>query len=103
MNEIKSERMSATRGLIALNIAMVGLLGVVTLVPAADAQRSRRARGEYTMVAGKVTGLEAAGVYIIDANNEELVAVRWNQSQNKLEPLGYRNLAEDAAAARSGR
>ncbi len=92
-------------GLLVLNATLLAALALVTFAPIADAQRNRsvnRARGEYTMVAGQVQGLAEAAIYIIDSNNEELVAVRWDQSRQDLAPIGYRNLALDARGTRGG-
>lgn len=90
-------------GLLALNGALLGVLALVTLAPGASAQReARRARGEYTMVAGKVQGLTAAAIYIVDSNNAELLAVRWDQSRKTLAPMGFRDLSMDAKAAPGG-
>jgi len=48
--------MKRRRTLIILNGALLMLLAAVTLAPASSAQRAARARGEYTMVAGKIIG-----------------------------------------------
>lgn len=85
------------RALIALNAALLVVLAAVTLSPAASAQRAPRARGEYTMISGAVQGRQEAAIYLIDASNQELVAFRWENSRRSLQPLGYRNLREDAA------
>ncbi len=88
------------RGLIALNAGLIVLLGAVTLAPSADAQRDRtgRARGEYTMVAGRIQGGNSNVVYILDSSNQDMIALRWNASTKSLEGIGYRDLRADAAA-----
>lgn len=88
-------RNRSTRALIALNAALVCALAVVTLAPAAEAQRGGRGRGEYTMVSGRMQGTPEAAIYIIDANNLELVAVKWNRSRKQLDGVGFRDLAAD--------
>lgn len=93
-------------GLLALNAALLAGLAIVTLAPHADAQRSRkdtRNRGEYTMVSGEIQGRAEAAIYIIDAANEELVAVRWDQSRQTLTPLGFRDISEDRKTGGAGR
>ncbi len=84
--------------LLALNALLLAALAATTFAPVADAQRTtapRRARGEYSMVSGQVQGLAEAAIYIIDSNNAELVAVRWDRSRRTLAPLGFRDLAAD--------
>ncbi len=86
------------RGAVIVNAALLALLAAVSLGPRAEAQRaSGRARGDYTMVAGKIMGGNASVVYVLDANNQEMVALRWNESDKSLEGIGYRDLAADAA------
>jgi ATP-dependent phosphoenolpyruvate carboxykinase len=87
----------ARRGLIMLNVALLVMLAAVTLAPSSHAQRGGgRARGEYTMVSGKVTGSSSHVVYVVDSSNQDFVAVRWNESSKSLDALGYRDLKEDA-------
>ena len=83
-----------TAGLVALNIVLLGALALVTIAPSASAQRDR-ARGDYTMVSGRIQGSVESAIYIVDANNLELVAVRWDRSRRNLAPIGYRSLAQD--------
>jgi ATP-dependent phosphoenolpyruvate carboxykinase len=84
------------RGLVLLNAGLLLLLGAVTLAPASHAQRGgARARGDYAMVAGKITGSSAHAVFIVDSANQEMVAVRWSESSKSLDPIGYRDLKED--------
>ena len=78
------------------------MLAAVTLAPASHAQRATagggRARGEYTMVSGKVTGGSAHAVYVVDANNQETLALIWNQSTKGLDVIGYRDQHADSTA-----
>jgi len=97
--------LSRPRGLIALNAALLLVLAVVTLAPATHAQRGTgtgagagRARGQYTMVAGKVTGGNSHAVYLVDANNQELLALLWSQTGKGLDVVGYRDLRADTSA-----
>lgn len=90
------------RGLIAVNAALLLLLGAVTLAPQSAAQRGTtggRARGEYTLLAGKMSGASAHAVYILDSSNQDMVAVKWNESTKSLDAIGYRDLKEDAQAS----
>lgn len=91
------------RALLTLNLVLLALLAAVSLSSNANAQRSAsRARGVYTMVAGQVQGMEEAAIYIVDANNQELIALHWDQGQRALAPIGQRNMATDAKTAIGG-
>jgi hypothetical protein len=88
-----------TRRLAALNIALLAVLALVSV--AARAERGQpvvRGRGDYTMVGGKIQGGTGNAVYIVDSANQQLIAVRWNDSRKALEGIDYRNLAQDAGA-----
>lgn len=95
---------SNTRGLIALNVALLAVLAVTVLGPQADAQRGQpvRARGQYTLIGGQIQGGNTNAVYILDSTNQELVVVRWSGSNKSLDGIGYRNLAADASSTRRG-
>jgi hypothetical protein len=86
-------------GLVALNGALLLLLAVVTLGQAADAQPM--SRGEYTMVAGRAQGAQSNIVYIVDTVNLELIALTYDQNENQLRGIGYRNLGADARTLRA--
>ncbi|MDX2130683.1 MAG: hypothetical protein SFY69_01365 [Planctomycetota bacterium] len=86
--------------LICLNVALVVLLAVLSLPGPAAAQNSSqpvigRARGEYTMVAGRSNAGGSSVIYVLDTTNQEVVALRWDQSRTSLTSLGYRNFAAD--------
>ena len=85
-----------TRALVVLNGALLVVLGAVVLSPTSLAQRGSRARGEYAMVSGRIIGGNANAVYIIDSANQEMIAVRWNESSKSLDGLGYRDISADA-------
>lgn len=84
--------------LIVLNAVLLGALGVVSLAPHAGAQsqgQPTRARGEYTMVGGSMSGGNSNAVYILDAANREMVTLRWDSSRRSLSGIGYRDLTTD--------
>ena len=85
-----------TRALVVLNGVLIAVLGAVVLAPSSLAQRGSRARGEYTMVSGRIIGGNANAVYIVDSSNQEMIAVRWNESSKSLDGLGYRDISADA-------
>ena len=85
-----------TRALIALNAALVLLLGVVVLQPQAEAQNANsRKRGEYTLVSGDQNVGNSNAIFIVDAANQELVVLDWD-NQTGLVGLGYRDLNQDS-------
>jgi hypothetical protein len=88
----------APRGLIAANAALLAVLAAVTLSPSSFAQRSGRARGDYTMVSGKVTGGNAHVVYILDSSNQDMIAAKWNDGAKAVDVIGYRDLQADSQA-----
>lgn len=92
-------RRRVSKGLVALNAALVLGLGVATLVPTASASRQPgRARGAYTMVNGAIQGGNSDAIYVVDSANQEMIVLRWNDGRNTLEGVGYRNLMTDATA-----
>jgi hypothetical protein len=88
--------------LAGVNAGLVGLLGVLVLGPRAIGQATpsiSRAAGDYAFVGGEVSGLDTNAVYVLDAVNEELIVLRWDQSRKQLDtPDGwYRNLRLDTS------
>lgn len=92
---------SPVRRLVALNAALLLALLGVTLAPSAGAQtaaNATRARGEYTMVGGDVSGATANAIYVIDAANREIITLLWDNSRRRLQGVGYRDLVLDLTA-----
>lgn len=86
------------RAAIAVNAVLLAALALVTLQPAATAQpapASERPRGQYLLVGGDLATGSSNAVWITDTVNQELLAVRWDTSRNRLQGLGYRNLRSD--------
>ena len=91
------------RALVALNLTLLTLVAVVTFAPLTSAQvATNRARGEYSMVGGQITGGTPSVIYIIDSNNDEMVALRWNNGRSLLEPIGFRDLTSDVKIQNQG-
>ncbi len=92
------------RALLTLNIVLLALLGAVSLASSANAQRGGgRARGLYTMVAGQIQPLEESAIYIVDANNQEVIAMHWDQGRRVLAPIGHRSMSTDSQVKTGGR
>ena len=92
--------MSTRRRLIALNAALLAVLALVALSPAARAQRSgnQRTPGTYPMVSGRVSGSTPHAVYVVDSTNQEMLTLIWNQSSRGLDVIGYRDINADTQA-----
>jgi DUF917 family protein len=93
---------STIRALLVLNAALLLVLAAVTFSPTADAQGQGRARGDYVMVGGNAPGTTSAAVYIVDAINQEMIVVSYNQNTKALDGVAYRNLAADAQTMARG-
>lgn len=92
---------SPLRRAVAVNVVLLAVLVSMSIGPGAGAQPTggpARARGEYTMISGKTNTGNTNAVYVLDAANQELLAVRWDASRQKLVTVGYRNLDADAKA-----
>ncbi|RMD60569.1 MAG: hypothetical protein D6824_09250 [Planctomycetota bacterium] len=91
------------RWLLGLNAVLAAAIVLVAANQLAAGQRQQdRKPGEYTMVAGRVQGMPQSALYIVDAANQEMVAVAWNRNRRQLEPVGFRDLAEDAKRVQEG-
>ncbi len=90
--------------LLVLNVALLLTLAAVWAGQSAGAQNANvplgsRARGEYTMVAGRTLSGGSDAVYVLDGSTQELVALRWDPTKQGLAGIGYRSLSTDAKAA----
>lgn len=102
-----SARRSRYSGLLALNGVALAALVAVSLAPGAAAQNqprtgggsggaSARGRGDYTMVSAKIQGSLENAVFVIDSNNSEMLAIKWDGGRRAIVGLGHRDLAADA-------
>lgn len=102
-NHVRPGRLS----LIGLNLLLLGALAWITFQPAAGADSATRLgqparpRGQYVLNAGRMQGSTVHAVYVLDVVNQELLALRWDRAGQRLETLGYRNIAQDAAGPSS--
>lgn len=91
---------SRVRHLIAVNGVLLAVLALVALVPDADGQQNRRARGTYTMVSAQVQGFSEDALYLVDGSNREIVVLRYERSRKRLSFVGYRDMAQDSEQRR---
>lgn len=90
--------------LVAVNAALLGALAMVTLQPGARAAEGfagqpARPRGQYIMTAGRMQGASSHAIYVLDTVNQELAAMVWDRSGQRLSVIGYRSVAADAASS----
>jgi hypothetical protein len=85
--------------LLLLNTALGAVLIAQHTAPVADAQPlPQRARGDYAIVSGRTNVGGADTVAILDAANQEIAFLRWDQSRQQMSMIAYRNLTADNAA-----
>lgn len=87
------------RGLIALNLGAIALLAVVSFAPGLSAQTTparTRAHGQYAMLSGQFQGSSEDAIFLVDAANAEMLALRFDRSRRTLTSVGYRDMAADA-------
>jgi len=95
-----------SRGLIALNLALLAGLAAVSLTTSVSAQSFRsgndravssadRVRGEYSVVGGETLGGISSVIYVLDSANRELISMKWDDGAKALEGIGYRDLNVD--------
>lgn len=95
--------------LLALNGLLVVVLALVTFAPGAEGRQAAAARsrapGQYAIISVQFQGATDRAMFIADAANEQLIALRWDRSRRSLDGIGFRDLKADAelASRRQGR
>lgn len=83
-------------GLILVNAVLLASLVVTALGPA-PARAQFGTGSQYLMISGTVTGRDSqAAVYIVELQSGRVAAIMFNGSNNTLEIIAGRNVAEDA-------
>ncbi|MBS0197549.1 MAG: hypothetical protein JSR77_12405 [Planctomycetes bacterium] len=100
------ELLRSNRALVLLNLGLLCALTWLALSHSARAQNAApkaentgRPRGDYTMVSGRVSAGGSDAIYILDTNNQELVALRWDTAKQSLAGIGFRDLNADGKLA----
>lgn len=83
-------------GLIALNLALVVILALVTFAPSVQASGAAAAAGDYMIVGGRINGATSNAVYILDQRTGALMCFLYDRSTKKLKGLSVRSVANDA-------
>lgn len=92
---------NASRPLIALNAALAaGLAALVWASADSGAQPSAptRVRGQYTLISGRAATGNANAIYVLDAANSELLAMRWDSGKNAFTNMSLRDIDADRRA-----
>lgn len=103
-----SERLMNLKGLIALNLALLAILALVSFAPPATAGGGGGAGasavvGEYVMVGGTVQGSTSNAVYVLDQSTGTLIGLMYDRSTRRLRGLGIRNVKTDDRNVDPGR
>lgn len=97
--ETRRRTHAALAGAIVLNVVLGFVVATKYWPTRAHAQAaSGRARGEYTMTTGKSNVGGPDVICVLDAANQEMLFLRWDQSKQQLMAQGYRSLTHDAAS-----
>lgn len=85
-------------GLVVLNAGLAAAAAWAWAGPTAAGQAGlpARPRGQYALVGGQTRTGDSNAVYVLDSTNHEMIVLRWNDSQRKMDGLGYRDLNSDA-------
>lgn len=91
------------KGLITLNVLLIVALVLVSIGPSdSSAQNANRARGQYSALSMTIPGSVSDAIAIVDANNQEIVALRWDASRRSLAGIDYVSLQLPEGASGGG-
>lgn len=94
------------RSLLVMNAALLILLAGVTVTQSIAQPGDTsiaRARGDYTMVAGKSNIGGGTVAYVVDGANQEVIALKWDQTKQQMLGVGYRSLGGDTKTSAPAR
>ena len=95
------ERRKQPWHLLALNLMLLTILGVVIWMPQVTAQF--RPKDDTLVVAGQTGNGSEEVLWMLDVQAMELIAVGWNRAGKGLIPLDRRNVAQDVETLRNAR
>ena len=96
----------ALAALIALNLALLGSLALVTFSPGNQAQASNASsssRGEYVAVSGNIAGSKTPMLWVVNQSTQEIIAVQFDAQRDQLIGYGYRNMNNDSVIVQRNR
>lgn len=82
-------------GLIALNIVLLTVLGLISFAPTVQAGGTTSAAGDYILVGGSINGATSNAVYILDQRSGALLSFLYDRSKKKLEGISARSVLND--------
>ena len=96
---------STLAGLVLLNIALLGILALVSFQPANEAHADNTASGraEYIAITGSIAGSKTPILWVVNQATQEVVAVQFDAQKDQIVGFGYRNLNADSISLRRGR
>ena len=90
-------------GLIALNIVLLTVLGLVSFAPSVRAEGSGNVAGDYIFAGGSINGATSNAVYILDQRSGTLLSFLYDRSKRKLNGIAARNVVNDGKRAAPSR
>ena len=105
MGYVALGRNPSFRGLVILNVVLLGVLAVVSIRRGgmAFAGSSSNARGEYVAVSGTISGSKTPVIWLVDQASQEVVAVQFDAQSDRMVGFGYRNMSKDAISVQKNR
>lgn len=95
----------ALAALVLLNLALLGILALVTFTPSnqAHATSASSERGEYVAVSGNIAGSKTPMLWVVNQSTQELIAVQFDAQRDQLIGFGYRNMNNDSIIVQRNR
>lgn len=90
-------------GLIALNIVLLTVLGLISFAPSVQAGGTTSAAGDYILVGGSINGATSNAIYILDQRSGAMVSFLYDRSKKKLEGIAARSVLNDGKRAAPSR
>lgn len=96
-------RRNSIGGLIALNIVLLTVLGLVTFAPTVQAEGTGNAVGDYMIVGGSINGATSNAVYVLDQRSGALLSFLYDRSAKRLNGISVRSVVNDGKRASPSR
>ena len=98
---MSAERRKQPWQLLALNLVLLAILGIVSWMPQVTAQF--RPKDDTLVVAGQTGNGTEQVLWMLDIQAMELIAVGWDRAGKGLVPLDRRDVAQDVETLRNAR
>ena len=92
-------------GLVLLNIALLGMLALVTFQSSNEAQAVNASdqRAEYIAITGYIAGSKTPILWIVNQATQEVVAIQFDSQKDQIIGFGYRSLNSDFTSIQRNR